>query len=192
MGKNRLNENIVFAIKLAVVLAIILGIANFIMQTRIAWITVDGNSMFPTLRNKETVIVSKTLRKDKPERFDIIVFETNLSETGYYIKRVIGLPGEHVVIDDNGYIYINGKIIEEDYGYEQLLDAGRARIGVDLGEDEYFVLGDNRNHSEDSRFSIVGNISREDILGIARIRALPIEKYGYIDLYTERHQDDAQ
>lgn len=187
--KKSLNENIVFVIKLAFILAVILGIANFFLQTRIAWITVDGNSMFPTLRDKETVIVSKKLRKNKPERFDIIVFRTNLSDTGYYIKRVIGLPGEHVVIDDNGYIYIDGMIIEEDYGYEQLLDAGRARIGVVLGEDEYFVLGDNRNHSEDSRYSIVGNISRDDILGIARIRVLPIEKYGYIDIYSERTQN---
>ena len=79
---------------------------------------------------------------------------------------------------------------EEDYGYEQILDPGRARLGVTLGENEYFVMGDNRNHSEDSRFMLVGNISKDKILGKVIMRLWPLEKYGYIDLYMERTKDD--
>ena len=96
-----------------------------------------------------------------------------------YIKRIIGLPGETVQIRD-GEIYIDGAILEEDYGKETMLTSGRAADQIQLGEDEYFVLGDNRNHSEDSRFDDVGNIERSEIIGRAFIRIWPFERFGLL------------
>ena len=87
-------------------------------------------------------------------------------------------------------IYINGEEIKESYGYEHILNPGRAIKDITLGENEYFVMGDNRNHSEDSRFMLVGNVSKDDILGKAIQRVWPIDKYGYIDLYIEKVRND--
>ena len=187
--KNRLhlNESTLFTVKVLVAAVIVFVIALIIATFFYMRTQVDGSSMYPTLEDKEQLIVDKHIYKtSEPQRFDIVVFETPLSETGYYIKRIIGLPGETVRIDDNGVIYINEEKLDEEYGYEKIEDPGRARIGVTLLEDEYFVMGDNRNHSEDSRFLIVGNIKKESFLGKASLRIWPIEKYGYIDLYTER------
>lgn len=189
--KDRLNEGTAYTVKVLLIAVIcfvvILIIARFyLMRTK-----VDGSSMYPTLQDGEHMLIDKSAyRKHDPERFDIVVFETPLSDTGHYVKRIIALPGETIRIDDNGVIYINEEVLEEDYGYEQILDPGRARLGVTLGENEYFVMGDNRNHSEDSRFMLVGNISKDKILGKVIMRLWPLEKYGYIDLYMERTKDD--
>lgn len=149
---------------------------------------VDGMSMYPTLRDKELLVVNKAVYKaSEPERFDIVIFATPLSDTGYYVKRVIGLPGETVQIDANGIIYINGEELDEQYGYGDIEDSGRASEPVVVGKDEYFVMGDNRNHSEDSRFALVGNIKKDKILGRVKVRIRPLDKFGYIDLYMERH-----
>ncbi len=150
-------------------------------------IVVDGQSMYNTLEDQEYVLVDKLLYKfSDVKRYDIIVFDEEYSSTGYFIKRVIGLPGETVKIDGNGTIYINGEKIKESYGYEPIQFSGLAMDGISLGEDEYFVLGDNRNNSEDSRFSIIGNIKKEEILGKVYLRLYPFEKFGLIDLYKER------
>ena len=125
-------------------------------------------------------------KRQEPQRFDIIIFEAPVSNTGYFIKRVIGLPGETIQIDYEGKIYINGEELEESYGYETIMDPGRAIVPVEIGENEYFVMGDNRNHSEDSRFEAVGNVKKDIILGKVTVRTFPISKYGYIDTYMER------
>ena len=187
MQKDRQNEKTLFTLKiLLIVAAIFIGvliIARFFFMRTV----VDGSSMYPTLEDGDNIIVDKKVYDKKdPERFDIVVFATPISETGNYIKRIIGLPGETVRIDDNGVIYINEKVIKESYGYEQLLDPGRARMSVTLGEDEYFVMGDNRNHSEDSRFMLIGNIKKDRFLGKVVLRIWPLSRYGYIDLYMER------
>lgn len=133
-----------------------------------------------TLYNKDQLIVDKiSYRFRDPERFDIIVFPFQYKENTYYIKRIIGLPGETVQILD-GDIYINGEVLEEDYGKETMVVSGRAVNEIQLGEDEYFVLGDNRNHSEDSRFEEVGNIKRSDIIGRAFIRIWPFSRFGLL------------
>ena len=149
--------------------------------------TVDGSSMYPTLTNADRIIVDKISYKiGNPKRYDIIVFEEDLSSSGYYIKRIIGLPGDTVHIDTEGRIYVNGKRIRDDYGYGMILNRGRAEKEVKVGKNEYFVLGDNRNNSEDSRFSAVGNVPVEKIFGKARLRLAPVQKIGYIDLYRKR------
>lgn len=144
---------------------------------------VDGSSMEPTLTNGDNLIVDKlSYRFRDPERFDIIVFPYKHKPKTYYIKRIIGLPGETVQIDEQGNIYINGEILSESYGREIIRpeNVGLAAEPIELGEDEYFVMGDNRNNSTDSRFAQVGNIKREDIIGRAWVRIWPFSSFGML------------
>ena len=141
---------------------------------------VVGSSMYPTLHDGDNLLVDKiSYRFTDIERFDIIVFEYQHEENVYYIKRIIGLPGETVQITD-GNIYINGGLLEEDYGYEVMESAGLAAEPVTLGENEYFVLGDNRNDSTDSRDPRVGNITRDIIVGKAFVRIYPFDAIGFL------------
>ena len=142
---------------------------------------VDGSSMEPTLSDEDSIWVDKlSYTFGKPERFDVIIFDYDEDTT--YVKRVIGLPGETVRIDQNGNIYINEKLLKEDYGREQILPSnlGRASQPVVLGEGEYFVLGDNRNNSSDSRWPDVGNVKEEDIVGKVVLRIYPFSSFGTI------------
>ena len=144
---------------------------------------VEGASMENTLHNGDNLIVDKlSYRFHDPERFDIIVFPFQFQDNTYYIKRIIGLPGETVQIMEDGSIYINGEKMEESYGREviQPETIGRAAEPIVLGEDEYFVMGDNRNNSSDSRTDIVGNIKREDIIGKAWLRIWPLSDFGVL------------
>ena len=132
---------------------------------------VDGASMEPTLSNGDNLIVDKlSYRFRDPERFDIIVFPFKYKERTYYIKRIIGLPGETVQIDEQGNIYINGEVLSESYGREIIRpeNVGLAAEPIVLGEDEYFVMGDNRNHSSDSRF--IGPVPVDHVLGKVAIQ----------------------
>ena len=134
--------------------------------------------MSPTLSDGDNLIVDKiTYRFSDPKRFDVVVFPYQHAKRTYYIKRIIGLPGEEVLIDTEGNIYINGQILEEDYGAEVILNQGRADIPIKLGDDEYFVLGDNRNNSSDSRDFMVGNIKRKDLIGRAFMRIYPFKDF---------------
>lgn len=144
---------------------------------------VEGASMENTLHNGDNLIVDKlSYRFRDPERFDIIVFPFQYQTNTYYIKRIIGLPGETVQIMEDGSIYINDQKMEESYGREviQPETIGRAAEPIILGEDEYFVMGDNRNNSSDSRTDIVGNIKREDIIGKAWLRIWPLSDFGVL------------
>lgn len=144
---------------------------------------VSGQSMYPTLEDQNQLLVDKlSYRFTKPQRFDIVVFRYLYQENTYYIKRIIGLPGETLQIVD-GTIYIDGEVLEEDYGYEPIRDGKRASEPILLGEDEYFVMGDNRNDSTDSRDAAVANVSREQIVGKAFLRIWPLNRAGFI-----RHQ----
>ena len=139
---------------------------------------VNGDSMNATLEDGDNLIVDKiSYRFTDPERFDIIVFPYQYQEKTYYIKRIIGMPGETVQIID-GMIYIDGEVLEETYGKEVMKYAGIASDEIILGEDEYFVLGDNRNNSSDSRDPSVGNIKEDQIIGKAFIRIWPLNKFG--------------
>lgn len=138
---------------------------------------VSGSSMEPTLSDRDNLIVDKiSYRLHDPERFDIIIFPYQYEENTYYIKRIIGLPGETVYINDAGEIYINGTLLKENYGLETIQNPGLASEPITLGDDEYFVMGDNRNNSTDSRFASVGAIKRQDIIGKAWVRIYPFNK----------------
>ena len=144
---------------------------------------VEGASMENTLHNGDNLIVDKlSYRFHDPERFDIIVFPFQFQDNTYYIKRIIGLPGETVQIMDDGSIYINGEKLEENYGMEVIKPEtiGRAAEPIELGDDEYFVMGDNRNNSSDSRTDMVGNIKRENIIGKAWLRIWPVSDLGIL------------
>lgn len=144
---------------------------------------VNGESMTPTLNNGDNLIVDKiTYRFQDPQRYDIIVFPFRYQADTFYIKRIIGLPGETVQIDTEGVIYINGEVLNENYGREVIKpeNVGIAIEPIILGEDEYFVMGDNRNNSTDSRTEIVGNIHRDDIIGRAWVRIWPFSEFGVL------------
>ena len=141
---------------------------------------VDGRSMMNTLHDGDNLIVEKlSYRFSDPKRFDIIVFPPT-GKKEYYIKRIIGLPGETVQIDENGNMYINGELLEENYGAETIQNPGRAANPITLGDDEYFVMGDNRNNSKDSRSEEVGNVKRSQIIGRAWLRIWPLNKFGLL------------
>jgi signal peptidase I len=142
---------------------------------------VSGHSMETTLSDGDNLIVDKlSYRFKDPKRFDIIVFPFRYEENVYYIKRIIGLPGEKIQVKD-GCAYIDGELLESDiYGAELMDNFGIAGEEITLGEDEYFVLGDNRNHSSDSRDPSVGVLTREDLLGKAWVRIYPFDKMGVI------------
>lgn len=137
---------------------------------------VIGDSMNPTLEDGENLITDKiTYRFKEPKRFDIIVFPQKANTSKLLIKRIIGMPGETVEIKD-GRVYINGYELNETYGNEVMKDGGLAANAITLGPNEYFVLGDNRNNSQDSRFASVGNIQRSDIIGRAWLRIWPLDR----------------
>lgn len=143
---------------------------------------VIGQSMMNTLYDGDNLILNKiSYRFSDPERFDVVVFPFRNGERKNYIKRIIALPGETIQISDDGVIYIDGEVLEEDYGLETIKDPGRAIEPISLGKDEYFVMGDNRNNSEDSRFYEVGTVNRREFLGKAWIRIYPFNRFGKFD-----------
>ena len=171
-----LHEILSFLIYVAVVVGATFLIIHFVGQRTY----VSGSSMENTLSDGDNLIVDKiTYRFSDPQRFDIIVFPFRYEDHVYYIKRIIGLPGETVQITD-GDIYIDGEILQESCGREVIKDSGLAAEPIVLGEDEYFVLGDNRNDSTDSRDPSVGVIHRDEIIGRAWLRIWPLDKFGVL------------
>lgn len=151
---------------------------NFVIQRTI----VDGSSMENTLFDGDHLYVEKlSYRFNALKRFDIIVFYPYGRENkDYYVKRIIGLPGEKVQIIGSD-IYINDKILKEDYGKDPIADPGRAAKPIYLEDNEYFVLGDNRAVSKDSRTDEVGNVNKKDIGGRAIFRIKPLSRFGTVD-----------
>ena len=125
-----------------------------------------GDSMSPVLKNGDVVLVDRMAYKlFRPSRGDIIAFKPGGSENSHYtIKRIVGLPGETVRIVD-GTVYINGNEQIKDIYVSGIQSAGLAEMPVELGEDEYFVMGDNHAGSIDSRSADMGNVMRDDIYG---------------------------
>ena len=161
--------------------AIIIGLTYLIVTYVGQRTNVSGSSMEPMLSDGDNLIVDKiSYRFNDPERYDIIVFPYQYEENTYYIKRIIGLPGETVQIID-GYVYINDELLESDvYGAEVMENPGIAAEEIVLGEEEYFVLGDNRNHSADSREPSVGVLTRDMLIGRAWVRIYPFDQIGVI------------
>ncbi|MBE5901913.1 MAG: signal peptidase I [Lachnospiraceae bacterium] len=176
--KSAAKELLHFVIYIACVLLATWLIIHFVGQRTV----VVGQSMRETLQDGDNLVVDKiSYRVKNPERFDIIVFPYEYGEDTYYIKRIIGLPGETVQITEDGEIEIDGETLEEDYGRQVMDDPGLAAKPIKLGKDEYFVLGDNRNESEDSRYEDVGLIKKKNIIGRAILRIYPFHSFGKIE-----------
>ena len=161
--------------------AVVLVLAVFVVLFFCHRVKVTGQSMDPTLGASDVVLVDRVdYHFDEPARFDVIVFEKeNNRAVKKYVKRVIGLPGETVQIIEE-IVYIDGEPLKGEAGLEHVTLAGLASRPIVLGPNEYFVLGDNRDSSEDSRFSNIGNVKREEIQGRVWLRVSPFSKFGKI------------
>lgn len=153
-------------------------IPRYVIQRTI----VSGSSMENTLFSDDNLLVEKvSYHFVDPKRFDVVVFYPYGREEGeYYVKRVIGLPGETVQIKGND-IYIDGKKIEEHYGKDPITYQGIASEPLKLGDDEFFLMGDNRKVSFDSRYEEVGPVHRNLLEGKAVIRIWPLKDFGTFD-----------
>lgn len=163
---------------LVVFIAAVVGYAfvTFAYQT----VTVVGPSMRETLSDGDVVVVNKFVYKfNDVERYDIVAYSQVGNDSYYEVKRVIGLPGESVLIKD-GLVYINGTALRDMPISDKILSAGIASQEIKLGDKEYFVLGDNVNNSEDSRYTNVGSISSSEIIGRVDYRLSPKDNRGKI------------
>ena len=154
------KEILGWLVYIAILLAAVYVLITYVGQRT----EVSGHSMEPTLQHGDNLIVDKiSYRFREPERYEIIVFP-------YQYKEII-----------DGEVYINGELLaDEHYGKEVMLDPGIAAESITLGDDEYFVLGDNRNHSSDSRDPSVGVLHRKDLIGRAWVRIWPFSDIGFI------------
>lgn len=176
INKRELLRNLgSYAVSILIVVIIGYSVVAFGGQT----LRIVGQSMEPTLLNRDLVLVNKLCYTFQgPKRFDLIAFKQRKGDNSYYnVKRVIGLPGETVTIQD-GYIFIDGVALTDIPFDEKISTEGLALEGVTLGDGEYFVLGDNVNNSEDSRFANMGNILENEILGKVVYRWLPKKTRG--------------
>jgi signal peptidase I len=164
-------------------IAAVVFLAYFIVYYCIEKTNVVGVSMENTLSANDPIIINKfTYRVSDPKRFDVIVFKQSGKEHSFYnIKRIIGLPGETILIKD-GNIYIDNVIIEDKVLVDDMINYGLASEEITLEDNEYFVLGDNRNNSEDSRFASIGNITRDEIIGKAALRMSPFNFISKLNL----------
>lgn len=160
-----------------VAFVIMVGFRYFVAEPFI----VSGSSMVPNFHNREYLVVNKIGYKfNDPKRGDVIVFHYPKDTSQYFIKRVIGLPGEKVKVE-NGKVFIyntehpEGTVLNEPYLSNQDITFGKNDV-VSLGSDEFFVLGDNRLASSDSR--VWGILPRHDIVGTAALRVFPLNTFG--------------
>ena len=167
--KKKLNSKLIKDIFEVLVGSVVAVFLAFVIIFSVGMRTsVIGDSMEPTLYNAQEILISRFAYKlSSPKRGDVIVFLPNGNQnTHLYVKRVIGLPGETVQIL-NGSVYVDGSLLEEDEQYDRMSDSGIAVNEITLANDEYFVLGDNRNSSEDSRSGNIGPVKKNTIIGKA-------------------------
>lgn len=162
--KEKVLKNLKELLPYIIILIVIALVRTFIATP----IKVNGNSMYQTLNGKEYMILNKL---SKIDRYDIVVVDTEDDEL---IKRVYGMPGEKIAIED-GNIYVNDKKIEDKYAYGNT----SSYEAVTLGDDEYFVLGDNRVVSLDSRS--IGPVKEKDIKGTTNFIIYPFSRFGTLE-----------
>lgn len=165
--KSRLVQAGIWLAEIVAVIVLAFAVTHFGFQK----IKMHGDSMSHTLVENDEIIVNKLLYRFKsPERGDVVIFKQTGQEHSYYnVKRVIGLPGETIEIKD-GKVYINGEKYKETINTDLIENSGLASSPYKLEDGEYFVLGDNRNNSVDSRFASFGTIFKHDIIGKAWFR----------------------
>lgn len=182
LEERRFSKQFILKLLITLVEAVIVVFLAFtITRYGLEKMTVSGEYMSPTLKSGDCVLINKlSYRFHKIHRNDVIVVRQTGSEHSYFsLERVIGLPGERVQIKE-GQVYINDKKLKEKLSYPLMDNGGLAEDVVTLDKNEYFVLGDNRNHSQDSRDPYVGVLKRSDLLGRAFIRIYPLNKFGVI------------
>ncbi len=171
--RSKLSYAVEFIIYIALILLCVFWVPEHVIQRTV----VKGESMEETLHEGESLLVNK-LSFYEPSRYDIIVFYPQGEEVDeYYVKRIYGLPGETIQITGND-IYINGEKIEDNYAKNAMDDSGIAEEPLTLADDEYFVLGDNREVSLDSRDPDVGPVKEKNIAGHVVLRIWPLSKFG--------------
>lgn len=167
--KKRLNPKLIKDIFEMIVGGMIVIFLAFVIVFSVGMRTsVVGDSMEPELYNGQEILMNRVVyRLSSPKRGDVVVFLPNGNQNShYYVKRVVGLPGETIHIQD-GRVYVDGVLLEEDEAFDEIMDAGIAQNELTLDSDEFFVLGDNRNSSEDSRSGNIGAVKKENIVGKA-------------------------
>ena len=175
MKEQEKKSNLIKTISYCIVIALCLGfiISTFFFQHT----TVHGISMMNTFKDEDVIIFDKiSYVFDSPKRYDIVLIK---KDENYIVKRIIGMPSDTVQIID-GKIYINDEVINEDYGLDTINEPGIAKDKLTLKDDEYFVLGDNRNYSTDSRDESIGIIKEDEIKGKAVFQLFPIVDMGEI------------
>lgn len=167
---------LVFEIIVTLAFAALVGIAMF--QS----VTMQESSMEPTISVGDRYFMNRVIyRVSSPKRGDVIVFRTNASDdAALHIRRVIGLPGETVQIVD-GQILINGETYKEGRDFPVISNPGMASSPVTLESGEYFVLGDNRNNSEDSRYGSIGKVNKKYITGKLWFKIFPVKSIGFFE-----------
>ncbi|MCL2216105.1 MAG: signal peptidase I [Defluviitaleaceae bacterium] len=182
MLKNRIQNPILrgiaeWLIAIAVAALLFLVVRSFLF--RVAHVT--GNSMEPTLSHGDMVVLNRlSYIFTSPRVGDIVAFPFPEDPSEFYIKRVVAVPGDIVDLR-NGIFFINGYILEDDFSLEPTVSFGDVSFPVALGENRFFVLGDNRNGSMDSRFSSVGTIHARDMVGRVAVRIYPFNRLGRVD-----------
>lgn len=170
-GENFFTELLKFVIVAA---AIVIPVRIYVAQPFI----VSGASMVPTFENGEYLIVDElSYRIEDPKRYDVVIFRYPRNPSEFFIKRIIGLPGETVRVSEDGVSITqkNGSEIKLDERYVRNKGNGEL-LAVTLGNGEYFVMGDNRPASSDSR--VWGTLPRENITGRALLRLFPLQNFG--------------
>lgn len=174
------NNKLRHVVNWVVDVVVVIALAWFLVYAFGTRIPITGHSMTPLLEPQDVVLMDR-LAYDfgSPDRFDVVVYKREDQKMN--VKRVIGLPGETVQIK-NSAVYIDGERLSEPEGLGRISLGGLAENPIKLGEEEYFLLGDNRDSSEDSRFSNIGNVSKEQIQGRVWFRLLPFKNIELIRL----------
>ncbi len=184
--KKMILRILLFLVEIVLVISLAYAITHYGLER----MTVMGEYMSPTLLEGDEILIDRMrYRVFSIKRNDIVVVRHNGSEHNYYtIERVIGMPGEKIRIE-NGEVYINGEKLKEKYHFPKMENGGLALEEITMEEDEYFMLCDNRNECEDSRNANIGNVHKQDIVGVAWLRTNSLALISHINGYAGQKKD---
>ena len=155
------------------VLTVVAAVAVLIATLLMPVLQIHGSSMFPTLKNGQIVV---SLKGNNYKTGDLVAF--------YYgnkllIKRVVAGPGDWITVEKNGDVYVNGKVLDEPYVTEKSLGDCDQSFPLQIGDERWFLMGDNRTVSVDSRMAMIGTVSGEQIVGKIILRIWPLKRFGF-------------